>query len=295
MTIERLRPECISCLIKGNLEKFPEGISDAAKLEYMQRVLKVVAEAPKTVSAPVIVRTVNEIQKELFGYEADYTDIRRHFNQVMLEREAGIRQKLEQSEDSLKLAIQYAMTGNYIDFGAMKNVDEEKLGELLEDARHNPVNDREYEALKQDLAKGKKLVYLTDNCGEIVLDKLLIQEIQRFNPQLEVTAIVRGAAVLNDAVLEDAQQTGLTEIVRVIGNGNNIAGTWLEELSEEAGQEVEAADVIIAKGQGNFETLRMCGKNIYYIFMCKCEMFATEFQVPRFSGILVNDSSYGLK
>ena len=84
-------------------------------------------------------------------------------------------------------------------------------------------------------------------------------------------------------------QVGLTEIAEVLPNGTDIAGTWLEEISEEAKTVLEEADVIISKGQGNFETLRKCGKNIYYIFLCKCDLFANTFQVPKLTGMLINE------
>ena len=118
-----------------------------------------------------------------------------------------------------------------------------------------------------------------------------MEQIRKINPAAKFTAIVRGGDVLNDATAEDAYQVGLTDIVEVVGNGSDIAGTCLDELSCEAFCAIDEADVILAKGQANFETLRKCGRNIYYIFMCKCEMFAKEFQVPRFTGMLVNDKN----
>ena len=287
----RLNPGCISCLLKSRLEDFPEDTPYEKQIEYMQRVLKAISETPKSVGAPVIVRTINQIQKEMFGYNKDFTHVKSHFNNLMLEMVPFVRDKLSQSEDSLKLAIQYAMTGNYIDFGAMNNVDEEELQKLLDSSSNNHVDEQEYAALRADLEKAKKVVYLTDNCGEIVMDKLLIEEILKFNPKVEVTVIVRGFPVLNDVTMEDAIQVGLTEMVNVIGNGSEIAGTYLEEISEEAKKVIDSADVILAKGQGNFETLRMCGENIYYIFMCKCDMFAKRFQVPKYYGMLIRDKN----
>ena len=115
--------------------------------------------------------------------------------------------------------------------------------------------------------------------------------IQKQNPNAQITVIVRGKPVLNDVTIEDAIQVGLTDIVNVIGNGSEIAGTYLEDISEEAKNVIDDADVILAKGQGNFETLRMCEKNIYYIFMCKCEMFAKRFQVPKYYGMLISDKN----
>lgn len=288
--IERLRPECISCLLRQSLEAYPEDAPTEKKLEYMQRVLKLIGEAPKSYSAPMLVRSINAISEELFGTSKDFTEIKRYFNQLMLEKEMELSEKIQKAEEPLQLAIQYAMTGNYIDFGTLNQVDEGQLERFLAEAGGNPVNSTEYASLIRDLETANRLVYLTDNCGEIVLDKLLMQEIQREFPKVEITVLVRGGAVLNDATMEDAVQVGLPEIVhRVMGNGNNIAGTCLEELSRDALQAMEEADVILAKGQANFETLRKCGKNIYYIFMCKCDMFAREFQVPRFTGMLVND------
>ena len=173
----------------------------------------------------------------------------------------------------------------------MENVNEEELEKLLNDAQKNEVSGEQYEALKQDLSKAHKLVYLLDNCGEIVLDKLVIRLLQKLYPTLEITAFVRGGNVQNDVTMDDARQVGLTEVVKVMSNGVNIAGTCIEEISAEARAELENADVIISKGQGNFETLRKCGLNVYYIFLCKCEMFAREFQVPKFTGMLINDKN----
>lgn len=287
--MRRLRSECISCLLKTHLEKCPTDTPEIKKVEYMQRILKVLADAPEHVGSPVVVRSINEIQQEMFGINYIYTDVKRHFNDVMLQREEEIWRKIEQAEDELKLAIQYAMVGNYIDFGAMKHVDEVYLSNLLDTAKEQNMDESQYESLKYDLEKGSKLVFLTDNCGEVVMDKLLMKVIQKKYPQIQITAIVRGSDILNDATMEDAVQVGLQKVVKTIGNGNNIAGTCLEELSREAREEIEEADVILAKGQGNYETLRGCGMNVYYVFLCKCHMFAENFGVKRFTGMLVND------
>lgn len=289
MEVKRLHPECISCMTKVHLEKCPKEMPEDKKREYMQRVLKVLAEAPDRYGAPVIVRTINEIQNEMFGIKQDYAEIKKHYNQIMMNHEEQVKRKIEQSKDPVKTGIQYAMIGNYIDFGARINVNEEQLTELLNDNDRFVIDEKQYGELTDDLERAQKMVYLTDNCGEIVMDKLLIREIQKIYPKLKVTVLVRGAEVINDATLEDAMQVGLTEIAEVLPNGTDIAGTWLEEISEEAKTVLEEADVIISKGQGNFETLRKCGKNIYYIFLCKCDLFANTFQVPKLTGMLINE------
>lgn len=287
--MSRLKAECVGCIAKKYMEKYPEGISEEQKRVYMQRVLKVVSEASPEHSGPVMVYGINQVRKEMFGIADDYEVEKKYFNEKMLACEAKLEQILIEAEDALRLAIQYALTGNYIDFGAMKKVDEAYLMQTLEQAHVHELKSEEYEFLKKDLSKAKRLVYLTDNCGEIVLDKLLIKTIQRLYPEVKITVIVRGAAVLNDATLEDAKQVGLTDMVHVIGNGNGIAGTWLEAVSDEASVYIDEADVLISKGQANIETLQGCGKNIYYLFLCKCDMFIRIFDVPKFTGMFINE------
>ena len=287
--VKRLRPECISCMIKGNIEKFPENTTIEKQVEYKQKLLRMIGNAPAELSAPVVSRDIKKLQYDMFQIEDDYEDIKFHFNELMLTFERSIMEDVQQSPDPLYRAIGYAMMGNYIDFGAMDSVDETYLKELLDSVKDRTFDDVSYELFQMDLKTKKTLVYLTDNCGEIVMDKILIQTIQKQYPQLDVTVIVRGFPIINDATMEDARQVGMDQIAKVIGNGQGIPGTYYEELSQEAKDKIDMADIIIAKGQGNFETLRMCQKNIYYIFLCKCEMFARQFEVPRFTGILIND------
>ncbi len=285
----RLRPDCIRCLLNKQLENYPKDTPLEQRIAYIQEVLKLMSEASLETSAPVLQNGIEKIQKRMFGKTTDYTEVKKHFNDVMLAREEELERSVCRADDRLRLAIQYAMTGNYIDFGAMEHVDEEKLAEMFDAAGEAAVKEEELEALKADLADAKKIVYLTDNCGEVVMDKLVMREIMRRNPDAKLTVIVRGFNALNDATMEDAVQVGLTELAEVTHNGSDIAGTSLEHISDEAKTYITEADVILAKGQGNFETMRKCGLNVYYIFMCKCRLFADQFQVPLYHGILVND------
>lgn len=289
----RLNPECIPCIINKQIGCYPKKVSKNSAIEYMQRILKVIADAPDTTSAPEIIHEIYAIQKELFGYIQDYSDIKRHFNKLMLDLEPEILSAIHHAPDTLKAAVQYAMMGNYIDFAAMENVDEQKLREFLDTAQSTPLDTDTFENLKKDLSEAKTLVYLTDNCGEIVLDKLLISVIRKQYPGIDIAVIVRGAPAINDATVEDAIQTGLADLIPVIGNGSDIAGTCLDKLSNEARERIDTADVLIAKGQANYETLQKSGKNIFYIFMCKCKLFAERFGVPLYQGILANEKLSG--
>lgn len=287
--ITRLRPECITCTCDKYLTKYPADASGEDRIRYMQRVLALLAEAPESDAIPVIVRDIDRVRMEMFGEADDYTKIKIHFNAVMLQREEEFRRQIGEAADPLLRALQLSMTGNYIDFGVMKNVDEDALNALLGKAEDQRVDEVTYARLRQDLSTAKRFVFFTDNCGEVVLDKLLIEEIEREYPQLSVSIVVRGAETLNDATRLDAAQVGLGEVAYVVDNGNDVAGTWMPELSEEALARMESADVMMAKGQANFETMRCCGKNIYYLFLCKCHIFSDMFGVEPFSGMLVHE------
>ena len=129
------------------------------------------------------------------------------------------------------------------------------LDDLLKKVDSLNIPEQEIKYLEEELKQAKTLLYITDNCGEIVLDKIFIEELKKRYGNLEITVMVRGGLAINDATIEDAQEIGLTKIVPVISNGAAIAGTVKEQLSKEARKQLDSADVIIAKGMGNFESM----------------------------------------
>ena len=136
----------------------------------------------------------------------------------------------------------------------------------------------------------EKLLYITDNAGEIVADRLVIEKLLERRPELDVCVCVRGGAVINDALYEDAEAAGIPELARVIDNGSSISGTQIQFVGEDLRRELETADVILSKGQGNFETMHGCGLNVYYVFLCKCEWFVKLFHLPMLTGMFLNEN-----
>lgn len=279
----------MACLVERQREAIQKEQDEIYKSKYMKDVLKLIGEAKEEETAPVVIAKINQLHQKYFHKAYSFEALKRNYNQMLLEKAEAIEEQINQSETPLKRAILLARAGNYIDFGAMGSVDDQKLEVLLNEGKNETLEAKTYAQFESELTKAQSLVYLTDNCGEIVLDKLLIKQLQKYNPSLNVTMIVRGKPVLNDATIEDAQMVGLTKLVKVIPNGTEIAGTDLKSISAEARSAILSADLLLSKGQGNFETLHGCGLNIYYMFLCKCDWFVKRFQLKPLQGVWINE------
>lgn len=284
-----LNPFCMCCIINKQEKKIRPIPDENKKSDYMKKVLGVIAGCDEEACTASLAVQVQKIYEEYWNIHEDYTHIKHEFNQLMLGLEESLRASVRKSSDPLATALSYARIGNYIDFAALAKVDKKEILSMIESENKEPLDPQEYKNFKEDLKKASSLVYLTDNCGEIVLDKIAVEILKEKYPLLSVTVIVRGYPVVNDATMEDARETGLDKIARVIGNGSNVGGTWLPGVSEETRTLLDQADVILAKGQGNFETLHECGLNIYYLFLCKCEWFTTRFHARPLQGMFINE------
>ena len=285
----RANSMCISCIL-GKQEKLIRDFSDEdKKSQYINRVLEILRKHGQTESSPWLAEKINQLYEECWGEGEDYTVTKQRYNQLLLSKEKEILSCINNSNDCIRECIKYVSAGNYIDFSAVDNVNEHTLDELLQKVNEENISEIEYFNFKRDLEQAKKLVYVTDNCGEILLDKIFIKCIEDKYPKLKITVIVRGQNVINDATREDAKQVGLTDIVTCIGNGNGAPGTVIKLLSEEAKQALLEADMIISKGQGNFESLFGEGLNPYYIFLCKCELFVRRFGLKQYESVFMKE------
>lgn len=286
----KLNPYCMCCAVNKQEEKIRKFPDMDKKTEYMKKVMSILSSAEEQDCSPSLSVEIKKLYSEFWNCPAeDYTEIKKEFNQLMLNVEASVEEKIRTSADPLETALLYARIGNYIDFAALENVSQETMLKLLENENQEPLSQTEYANFQTDLSTAKTLVYLTDNCGEIVLDKLAVKILKEKYPQLNITVIVREYPVVNDATMEDAEEIGLTDIVKVTGNGSNVGGTWFPGLSNEARTLLEQADVILAKGQGNFETMNDCGLNVYYLFLCKCDLFQRRFHAKALQGMFLNE------
>lgn len=284
----RLYASCICCLLNKQEQKLRNCRDEKKKTEYMKELLRLAGKSGDEASAPWLAAQIMKVHEKYFGKTGSYADVKKEFNQLVMSMEEELKQRVLSQPDPLKTALLYARVGNYIDFSALEQVEKEEFLSLFEREK-DVLDEKEYMSFSGEMQKAENVVYLLDNCGEIVLDKLVIQILKKRFPRANITAIVRGSEVINDATMEDAVMTGLTNVTEVIGNGDDVAGTILSRVSAEAREKIEKADVIIAKGQGNFESLYGCGKNVYYLFLCKCDWFMRKFHADRFQGMFVNE------
>ena len=168
------------------------------------------------------------------------------------------------------------MAGNIIDLGVKCSLTLPEAEETIHKALTDYFDMTDFDDFKDAVSGAKEMLYLADNAGEIVFDRFLIEQIG----PAKITFAVKGSPIINDATMEDARECGLTELVKVIDNGDNAPGTILESCSEEFVRRFEQADLIISKGQGNFETLSDVDKNMYFILRAKCPVIAEHLDCP---------------
>ena len=283
--------QCLLCHLSKNIALARSLGTEEQATRFTKELMKLYISAPEDVSSPWLVPGANKLLQEFYGIGLDRFQAEKEFsNAFVMERLEQIRSKVTSSKDPVFAGLQFSILGNYIDFSALNGeVSFEKLEEMLDSALEMELDRECYVNLCADLAKGKQLLYLTDNAGEIGFDRIFAEEIQRKYPHLAITFCVRGGPANNDATREDAAAVGIP--FRIIDNGNCIPGTQINMLGQEAKEAFASADVIIAKGQGNAETLLGCGYNIYYAFLVKCQLFIDRFQKPKLTPMLVKEKA----
>ena len=281
--------ECLLCHFSRNVKKARTMGDEATALAFSRDLMRLYLESPEDVSSPWFNPGVDALLKRYYGIEGDvYAQEKAAANRFVMERFGQISAMAEQAEDPVLAGLQLSILGNYLDFGALQDrVSFAELEDMLKKALQMELDMDCYRSLRGDLEKGKKLLYLTDNAGEIGFDRIFAQQIHKAYPHLEITFCVRGGNTLNDATREDAALVGIP--FPVIDNGNLISGTELSQLGEEAKTAMATADVIIAKGMANTETLFGSGYPVYYAFLVKCVRFVQQFQKPLMTPMLVRE------
>ncbi len=199
-----------------------------------------------------------------------YRSVKETYNRIALDMLPALRSVAASSADGLEGGVRAAVAGNVIDFGIYETID---LNRSIEESFRLPLSSTSYRSFASRVAASRRILYLCDNAGEIVFDRVLIEVLRGMGK--EVTAVVKGAPVINDATLDDARTAGLPECARLIDNGSDGIGTLLETCSRRFLDEYRAADLIISKGQANYETLAQeRDERVFFLFKVKCPVVA---------------------
>ena len=223
-------------------------------------------------SPPIMAQKIHSLLRSRIKKDDLYRDIKNKSNAFALELYNKLMPKVLESQDKIGAAVRIAIAANIIDYGPKRRFSDEEMIKTIENALNTPLDSCVLQKFHEAVENAESILYLADNAGEIVFDRLLIEQF----PKRNVVVAVRGIPVINDATMEDAQAAGLTNIVHVIGNGSDVPGTTPNQCSPEFQNIFDSADLVIAKGQGNFETLSGFPKPVCFLLIAKCPLIARE-------------------
>lgn len=255
--------DCLPCYLKQALStarqsKFPPDIQK----KIMEEAIRFVATVDFSVSPPENSIALYQMIAELSSCSDPYAAIKKESNRYAIGLKDKLNREINTSSDPLYAAFAFSIAGNIIDYGAQHNFD---IHQTIHEALSHELAINDYDLLKEDLKKAKTILYLADNSGEIVFDGIVIEKLQQ-----KVVLAVKEKAIINDALYEDAIECGLDKSCRIISNGSQCPGTPLSLCSSEFQNLFQNADLIISKGQGNFETLSEVKAPVYFLLTVKC-------------------------
>jgi hypothetical protein len=268
------------------------GLNEDQKDRIFQESLKRAAELPyKEMTAPEFSEHLYKIVTAVSGEPDSYKTLRHEQNRMVLDKIDAIREKIRAADDPLLAAGYYALLGNIIDYGGVRIFDADEIFKQNH-AMDISITVNDYPEFRKRLQGAKRLLILADNAGEAVFDLVFIEEMKRFNPGLEVFYGVRSTPAINDVIKEDAEFIGIHKTAQVLETGATCAGTVVDKGTEEFKRVYFSSDIIISKGQGNFETLEDRPEDILFIFKVKCDVVAKHVNLDLNSLVLAFKSSF---
>lgn len=274
---------CFFCAVRSFeklLEK--ENIPIAAKNNFIIDMIELYSKHHDKLSAPEFSRDLHHILKSYTGNHDPYRSEKLLSNKLALEMAQGMQEMIDRSDDPFMVALRLAIAGNVIDFAANHSFD---LKRTIEKSLTSGFAIDHSEQLKSAVMNADTILYLGDNAGEIVFDKLFIKAMLHNN----VTYAVRGMPVINDVTVEDAEFTGMKEVAEVISNGYDAPSTIIGKSSDEFRKRFNDADLIIAKGQGNLEGLYdLNDKRIFFLLLVKCDVISDFLRIEKNSFVVLN-------
>ena len=281
--------DCIPCLIRQTIDTTRRLSPDPdVHLRITREILQWAGTIDLQDSPPALAQQIHRRLREAAATDDPYGPLKASHNRLAWALMPQLEAAVSEADDPLAMAIRLAIAGNVIDMGARTNVTADDVREAIANALAEPFSG-DIDDFRQALAKARSVLYLADNAGEIVFDRLLLAQLAGHR----VTLAVRGAPVLNDATLEDARAARLDDMAALIDNGSDAPGTLLDDCSPAFREQFRRADLIIAKGQGNFESLNGTDQCVFFLFKIKCAVIADHVGQPEGTHILMRAPSHG--
>jgi uncharacterized protein with ATP-grasp and redox domains len=269
----RVYLDCLPCFLRQTLDAVRFVTSDEQVHEKVVRqVLELVNNIDAGQTPPAIGQEIHRMIRQMTGNADPYRQRKHDSNAFVLKLYPQLRQRIKDARHPLEMAVRLAIAGNIMDFGVYSTLDAAEVVKAVDRALVNGLDAARVEEFAQAVSDARAILYLGDNAGEIVFDRLLIEEL----PTGKVTFVVKGAPVLNDATREDAEMVGLTRITEVMANGSDAPGTILDDCAGPFRQRFDRSDLVIAKGQGNYECLSGIDKKVFFLLTVKCPVIARD-------------------
>lgn len=270
----KINEQCLACLVNQSV-KTVNMVNAENREELYRKIFSYMSQLDFFKTNPEIVGENYRLIKEHTGCMDPYGKIKKYYNQLFMDHMNDFEDKIHTIQD----AVKYAIVANIIDFNPVHGNVDEDIKTYFSDIDSLELTINDTEKLATDIQNAKSILYLGDNCGEICFDKLMIKKIKEINSQCRIYFGVRGEAVVNDNTEADAYFVGMEKLATVISNGDYSLGTILSRTSAEFRKVYHEADVVIAKGQANYESLSEEAKNIYFLLMTKCKVIATDIGI----------------
>lgn len=270
----KIYKKCLPCIVNQAL-KFIDVSCSEGRDGIINKIFECMSRADyDKMTTPELVGELFSLVTRETGVADPYKDIRRSCNELLLAQSEDFEREIDSASDPFSAAVKYSIVGNMVDFSHDYDLSPDSIRGFFNRFCGETLEIDDTELLKKDIMKAKTLVYLGDNCGEICLDKLLIKKIGEINPECRIYFVTKGSPAVNDSVYEDAIAVGMQEYAAVTDNGDSSLGTVLGRVSRDFLEIFNSADVIISKGQANYECLDDAEGNIYFLLMAKCKVIA---------------------
>jgi len=271
--------DCIPCFYRQALEAARiTGANEIIQKKIIDELSQLIPNFSLDANPPEMGRTIYTLVRKITGVKDPFKEIKENSNKLILSFYPKLKQKIESSEDRLLTAVKLSIAGNVIDYGVKNSLNmEEEINKIFNENFKSDNNKTvfKYQGFKEILSKVNHIIYLADNAGEVVFDRLLIEELtEKLGKQ--VIYIVRDKPVINDALIEDALFCGINKVAKVISSGSDAPGTIMKCCSLEFIELYQNAELIISKGQGNYESLSEEDKSIFFLFKAKCPVIAKD-------------------